>query len=89
MVSRRSLAPRPFEMIVMSPLNVSAVIRAAPPPISKLKRLVVAPPILCSPGLRVMGNWLFTPPFHVDTVICADASRGMCSRTSPECVTSS
>ena len=79
-------APRPFEVIVMSPLNVSAVMRAAPPPISKVNRLDVDTPMPCSPGLSVMGNWLSMLPFHVETVSCAFASRGMCSPTSPECV---
>src|SRR4051812_14853373 len=40
----RMVAPRPLEETVTSPLKVSAEIRAAPPPISKVKRLELAAP---------------------------------------------
>src|SRR5215217_6160939 len=41
----RAAAPRPFEEMVMSPLNVSAVMRAAPPPIENVNRLALLDPI--------------------------------------------
>ena len=83
---RRVAAPRPLDEIVMSPLNVSAVMRAAPPPIANVKRFDVDAPMPCSPGLSVIGKSLSISPFQVETVSCALASRGTCSRMSPECV---
>jgi hypothetical protein len=54
--------------MVTSPLKVSALIRAAPPPISKVNFLLVDEPIPCSPGRSVIGNWLSMPPFQVEKV---------------------
>ena len=75
MAQRRRFAPWPLDEIVMSPLNVSAVMRDAPPPMENVNRLAFWDPMPCSPGFSVMGNALSISPLHVDTEIWALASR--------------
>ena len=73
----------------MSPENVSAAIRAAPLPISKVNRFAWPLPMPCSPGRSVIGKSLSSVPRHVDTDSCALAFDGMARRMSPECALSS
>ena len=72
----------------MSPLKVSAVTRADPAPMVKVKCLVTFFDVF-EPGLSVIGKSLSIDPFQVLTPTCALASLGSKSSTSPEWVVKS